>query len=235
MTNLNPGLQKGYALDFGSPVRYVAEALRAGPQTLEGMAHAYSHDSEELARVWDQELRKPRERRQVKGLQEEREQQAKQWLMERALEALGGQVRREGDRYALTIAFDDLRVGGLPLPGSVTFDEASARGASRPRASSGARRSGRAKAELSGAANERRTTEAKADGDKGTDSEAAEPAMESEVRQWLRANGYTAARLTKALAMERQEVERLLDGSQQAPRVVRLALWALEHGAELPS
>src|SRR5687767_14274843 len=101
VTNVNPGLQKGYALDFGPPVRYVAETLRAGPQTLEGLVEGYSHDPEELERVWDQELRKPRERRRVKGAQEEREAQAKQWLMERALEALGSQVQHEGDHYAL--------------------------------------------------------------------------------------------------------------------------------------
>jgi hypothetical protein len=35
--------------------------------------------------------------------------------------------------------------------------------------------------------------------------------------------------------MDRGEIERLLDGTQQPSRVVRLALWALDHGADLPA
>ena len=243
MTSLNPGLQKGYALDFGSPVRYVAETLRDGPHTLEDLAEGYSHDPDELSRVWDRELRKPRERRRVKGAQEEREALARQWLTQRALEALGNQVRREGEHYALTVDFDDLRVGGLPLPGSATFAEASAREASRPRASTTARRPRGAKAEPSGASTARpakggHSDEASpSDGahtDVATASDDSQFEGESEVEKWLRANRYSAARLAKALEMEREELDRLVDGSLQPSRVVRLALWALEHGAKPP-
>ena len=235
MTNLNPGLAKGYALDFGSPVRYVAEALREGPRTLEDLAKAYSHDAAELSRVWDQELRKPRERRSVKEAQEERAAQAKQWLMQRAIEALGSQVRSDGDRYVLAVDFDDLRVGGLPLPGSSTYAEASSREASRPRASKGARGSRRPKSERSSAGRpDERAVERVEDGAL-VPSRENEPEQESEVRQWLRAQRYTPARLAKALDMERAALQPLIDGSQQPSRMVRLALWALEHGAQTPA
>jgi len=236
VTNLNPGLAKGYALDFGSPVQYVAEGLREGPRTLEELVEGYSHDPAELSRVWDQELRRPRERRRLKGGQEEREAQAKTWLLQRALEALDSQVQRENEHYSLTVGFDDLRVGGLPLPGSETFVEASAREAARPRASTRARRSPRAKTEpsspASAASDGARASQTHTQDAAASEHPEPEPEPASEVREWLRAHRYTAARLAKALEMDRAEVERLLDGAQEAPRVVRLALWALEHGAD---
>ena len=39
--------------------------------------------------------------------------------------------------------------------------------------------------------------------------------------------------LTRALGVERDEVDAYLNGERPAPRVVLLALWAIDHGAEI--
>ncbi len=116
MPLLNPGLAKGYALDFASPLRFVAERLSAGPSTLDALCDEYEHDPGDLARVWDHELRGRGQRRSAKAeVRAEREADAKRWLLDAALRALGDQVRERQGRFTLAVPLADVRVGGLPV------------------------------------------------------------------------------------------------------------------------
>src|SRR5688572_28301573 len=116
MQQLNPGLAKGYALDFASPLRYVAVTLNEGARSLDDLAEGYEHDADDLDRVWDQELRAKGQRRSTKpDVQQERRAEAKRWLLEAAMTALGDQVRTKGDELSLAVPPEDLRVGGFPV------------------------------------------------------------------------------------------------------------------------
>lgn len=217
---MNPGIAKGYALDFAAPLRYVAEALDAREQTLDQLVEGYEHDAEELDRVWDHELRKPGQRRSAKpDVQEERRVEAKRWLLGAAVAALGTQVREGRNGLVLAVPLAEVEVQGLP----VAFDPA--RVEARPR--------------LARATSRPRTRQDEADGRKPAAHpvEPEAPASSEEpsnpFREWFDQHGYTVRALARALGVEPRQVEAYRDGSQQAPRVVLLALWAIDRGAEL--
>ena len=94
----HPGTEKGYALNFLSPVRYVAASLERAPALSSELVAGYEHSiAGDLARV-----------RQHEGLASDTE--ARAFLVERALLALGDQVEQNGDgKWRLTKPFDDLR------------------------------------------------------------------------------------------------------------------------------
>ncbi|MDA1003437.1 MAG: hypothetical protein O3B31_08865, partial [Chloroflexi bacterium] len=116
MEQVNPGIAKGYALDFASPLRFVAEQLHAGPRTLDELAERYEHERDDLARVWDHELRERGQRRSAREqVQAQRETDAKRWLIEAAIAALGTQLRQDGDRFALAVPIEAIRFRGIPV------------------------------------------------------------------------------------------------------------------------
>ena len=219
MQQLNPGLAKGYALDFASPLRYVALTLNEGARSLDDLAEGYEHDADDLDRVWDQERRAKGQRRSTKpDVQQERRAEAKRWLLEAAVTALGDQVRTKGDELSLTVAPEDLRVGGFPVVLPETPSEP------RPPREPSKRRAGGRRAS-------------------GKDAEPPEPEPEAEpeppptppspLRAWMDEHDYTEGRLVKDLDLGPREIASYVEGEREVPRVVWLALWALERGAEV--
>lgn len=230
MPQVNPGLAKGYALDFAAPLRFVAEALAERARPLDELIEAYEHDPADLDRVWDHELRQRGQRRSAKPeVQEERRAEAKRWLLQAAVEALGDQVREGGERLALTVALDAVQVQGLP----VAFDPA--RVTPRP-ASPRTKEPSRAQAVAS-------KPEAEPEVVAEADAEAASAAEEqpepepppppNPFREWFDDHGYTDRSLARALGVTPTEVKAYREGEQPAPRVVLLALWAIDRGAEV--
>lgn len=104
----SPGADRGYALDFSSPVRHVATELeRAGTRgaTIHEMALSYDPTiASDLARI-----------RLQHGLESNFE--ARRFLVDRAVSALGKQVRgaRRTGAYRLAVPFDDLRYEGSEI------------------------------------------------------------------------------------------------------------------------
>ncbi|MQB01460.1 MAG: hypothetical protein GEU78_14405 [Actinobacteria bacterium] len=96
---MNPGAEKGYALDFTSVIRHVATELERSPgRSSEALAASYQHPVRgDLSRV-----------RQHHGHSSDGD--AIQFLIERAVAALKKQVESDGNGgYRLTRDFDDLR------------------------------------------------------------------------------------------------------------------------------
>jgi ParB-like chromosome segregation protein Spo0J len=105
-TTYHPGTEKGYALDFLSVVRYVATRLdRAAPAALsaEHLAANYRHSvPSDYSRV---ELHHGVSGKRAISL----------FLIERAIAALGKQVKQTDEGYRLTKSFDKLRYEGQRL------------------------------------------------------------------------------------------------------------------------
>ncbi len=224
MQQLNPGLAKGYALDFASPLRYVALTLHEGAHSLDDLAEGYEHDAGDLDRVWDQELRAKGQRRSTKpDVQQERRAEATRWLLGAAVTALGDQVRDDDGVLSLTVPPEDLRVGGFPvvLPDSPPRDSDAESKSERPA--------------------RRRTSSRRAAAEPAEREPPPEPEPEPEppppppspLRAWMDEHGYTEGRLIKDLDLGPREIASYVEGEREVPRVVWLALWALEHGAEV--
>jgi hypothetical protein len=94
----NPGIEIGYALDFISVIRHVATKLDEAPDgmTVGGLADGYRGFPADLGRV--------RLHHHLKN-----DRAAVEFLVDRAVRALGSQVRTEGDRIFLAKPFDELR------------------------------------------------------------------------------------------------------------------------------
>jgi hypothetical protein len=224
MPQVNPGIAKGYALDFASPLRFVAEALNVGPRTVDDLCRAYEHDSAELARVWDHELRAHGQRRSARReIHEQRVADAKRWLLEAAIAALGPQLRAEDDRLVLAVPLAEVRVQGLPVAFPAPSPADRSESPRRVREQPAGRR----------AARPRSTPRI----EKTATDESAEPETKPDppnpLREWMERNGYTEERLALALGVEPAAVTSYLAGTRPVERVVWLALWALERGAEI--
>jgi len=222
MQQLNPGLAKGYALDFASPLRYVAVRLHEGARSLDDLAEGYEHDADDLDRVWDQELRAKGQRRSTKpDVQQERRTEAKRWLLEAAVSALGDQVRDDDGVLSLTVPPEDLRVGGFPvvLTESPPRDSDDEPKRERP----GKRAAGRRAT---------KPTEAEPPAEPEAEPEPPPPPP-SPLRAWMDEHDYTEGRLIKDLDLGPREIASYVEGEREVPRVVWLALWALERGAEV--
>jgi hypothetical protein len=100
----NPGIEVGYALDFISVIRHVATKLDEAPDgmTVGGLANGYRGFPADLGRV--------RLHHHLKN-----DRAAVEFLVDRAIRALGSQVRVEGDRIFLTKPFDELRYERRPI------------------------------------------------------------------------------------------------------------------------
>ena len=108
--NAHPGTEKGYALDFLSPVQYVAVSLERAPALSSELVKGYKHRiAGDLTRV-----------RQHEGLSSNAEASA--FLVERALIALGKQVEQNGDgKWRLTRTFDEIRYNRKKLHRMVDY------------------------------------------------------------------------------------------------------------------
>ncbi len=104
----HPGADRGYPLDFSSPLSHTATELeKAGTRgaTIAEMAATYYHPNPgDLARA-----------QRCHGL--DTSTQAKRFLIDRAVSALGAQVSegrsaQAATRYRLAVPFDDLRFDG---------------------------------------------------------------------------------------------------------------------------
>lgn len=100
----NPGIEVGYALDFISVIRHVATKLDEAPDgmTVGGLAGGYRGFPADLGRV--------RLHHHLKN-----DRAAIEFLIDRAVRALGSQVRIEGDRVFLAKPFDELRYERRPI------------------------------------------------------------------------------------------------------------------------
>lgn len=100
----NPGIEVGYALDFISVIRHVATKLDEAPDgmTVGGLATGYRGFPADLGRV--------RLHHHLKN-----DRAAIEFLIERAVRALGAQVRVESDRVFLAKPFDQLRYERRPI------------------------------------------------------------------------------------------------------------------------
>jgi hypothetical protein len=105
----NPGIEVGYALDFISVIRHVATKLDEAPDgmTVGGLANGYRGFPADLGRV--------RLHHHLKN-----DRAAVEFLVDRAIRALGSQVRVEGDRIFLTKPFDELRYERRPTTSAAT-------------------------------------------------------------------------------------------------------------------
>lgn len=100
----NPGIEVGYALDFISVIRHVATKLDEAPDgmTVGGLAIGYRGFPADLGRV--------RLHHHLKN-----DRAAIEFLVDRAVRALGTQVHTEGDRIFLAKPFDELRYERRPI------------------------------------------------------------------------------------------------------------------------
>src|SRR5579859_7374067 len=105
---MHPGVQKGYALDFSTPTRYVATELAAAGdagRTLAELVASYHHGMPgDLHRVRLHE-------------HQDSDREAERWLVERVVREFGAQIALgEDGRLRLTVAPDALRdFSGKPV------------------------------------------------------------------------------------------------------------------------
>lgn len=235
MQQVNPGLAKGYALDFAAPLRYVAESLDGRARSLDDLVEGYEHDAGDLDRVWDHELRQRGQRRSAKPeVEQERRAAAKRWLVQAALDALGSQVREEGDGLILAVPLDEAQVQGIPVAFDPSRVAARPKVQREPRVSSKRARESRAVPSGPVGEPEPPAVTPSPPAEPGEPEEAEPPASPpNPFREWVDEHGYTRRALARALGVKLSEVEEYVEGRQAAPRVVLLALWAIERGAEV--
>lgn len=113
---LHPGREKGYALDFQTPVRHVVTQLEEGraagrAPSLDDLTATYTSAlSSDLHRVKLHELGIRRPQAHV------RDEEAREFLMAKAIEALGDQVAcQEDGTYVLTVPLAAVRYAGEPV------------------------------------------------------------------------------------------------------------------------